>query len=1622
MANIGNYTRALGSMAKDASVGAAKSLAYGLKGAMMSEAPGITGAYAFGKSLQKRANNGSSAPTPSSGGAPSASSSPAFGGFSQSVSLVAGQQKGNVINLEQVRQLRMLNNSVLDQTKIAKFQIDAAKRKDQFAEEVAREQAFRDDKLLDAINRIGTGGTSGNKKAANDLGIGVGSAVGDVITIAIGTMAGGLGKQLIPMLIPMLGKLLRDPRVLAALAIGVGGYLLYNKLTKPNPGSGGGADGPDAGRKPQGTPPGSSSRGGNGDVMRSSPVSSNLTDRMFRAEEDPRQGYLSTNPNSSAIGRGQMLKGTFDHVARMNNFTNSSGQRSTFEDLKRDPELQRAATNAYNMMNKKSLADFGLPINDATLYLAYHFGPAGAKAILTANDSDAIESVLGAAAIKANPDLFKRVRAVGALKQWAATKMGMANDTPGNARKPPPGGSWTKGPVNATAAVAITAFADTAAKATGGGGTKIDKEIVLPVHDRKLFDQQEKIAAAQGIKSSNGTKTASADKNEIALQTSIFKPLFTSNSDIIAKTNKTFLQQFRSTATNAFSQAITKGLFPRGFGISFDQASQDDNFRGQQLQKIFGTSNKVSSTATKLLGKQYGPMFAPLFDNLAQGYLEVGSRMAGKAIFQGIGGLDAKETQGIMGQVLGNYAAGNKKLAFEQLLFGASGGKESGTAIGAETLFAKYGFKDPAEGIAYFASALGEKATQPFSKLMGADDRSKSIIFDPRSQTYVYADNGRQATQSDINAAGLNYGGRTSQTPMFGPGLNNYGVVGGPGGVYNTTAGTGGNITGGITNNMLGGGSQYQQILTAKAGEGPTRAQAFGLTPQAQAAGGAELKARQDLQIRATVEIGNKQIDAQEKLAIEGAKREYDIASKLASNDQEQAAAQKTYDEALNASKTNTDRQNATDIIAKLDQVSGAGGSGSKMPGVKYDEKGNPISVRKSGQLFSQNVDPITGVVANDPMKDIGNFAFDMAKMAGIDKMTKNIKNPYAKMITNFAIQKGVNTAVDWALDKGGKFIMDKGADLVMSFFGLANGGVVSGPAGGYPVTLHGTEAVIPLKTDLASALGTDQQLSVLGDQTQLLTSIDKSLSAISGRTGSGSGTSFRGSGGTWDTGLGGSGTIGGLGNNFSNAAGLVGERRTVSNGVSKSPTTGDYVKAIATGLVKSYAIKTGISLAANALIPGLSSTMALAGAGGGISGGIAALQTGIGMAGNALGITSAWGTTAATTAANASYIASMGLAPTAAAGTGLGATIGGALSTAATTVGSALSSAGTFLVTNPVGWAILGALAIFTIFKKKKKPPPPKEPKFHAAIYVTGNNDINAIAPTSETTDYHAPPEVYKTLAYGILRAAFNAAKAAEAVTKVNPPFDYLYIKIESTKIALCWGTGAPNIASLSTSTTNEVKAWGPPDANTNLNAIVSEIIALITAEFKKVAGADLKKLDVAANSLQKRSLDSLSSGLIQDLKEGTTKLDPKISKGIYSNDVSESDRISALMNAASSHTPTTDSDTGGMKIWSMKDNAYVDNLNPGALLYDTQGRPVYDIPGTSAGLTREDFGGTDVVGVDRPANLFSTESSSSSSSASGQNTVVNAPNTNVDNSIVTNFYSSTSTSVDAIRFSSPG
>jgi hypothetical protein len=167
MATVG-YASALGGIAKDAISGAGKGFVGGLKGAMMSEAPGLTGAYAFGKELKNRAN----APRVSNDGTPSSnspSSSAMGGGLTAGIFTVAGQQKqSNVINLEQVRQLRQLNNNVINQSKLIAFQVNEAKRKELFAEELANEQALRDDKLLNAIQNIGGNGRGGRGGAGDE--------------------------------------------------------------------------------------------------------------------------------------------------------------------------------------------------------------------------------------------------------------------------------------------------------------------------------------------------------------------------------------------------------------------------------------------------------------------------------------------------------------------------------------------------------------------------------------------------------------------------------------------------------------------------------------------------------------------------------------------------------------------------------------------------------------------------------------------------------------------------------------------------------------------------------------------------------------------------------------------------------------------------------------------------------------------------------------------------------------------------------------------------------------------------------------------------------------------------------------------------------------------------------------------------------------------------------------------------------------------------------------------------------------------------------------------------------------------------------------------------------------
>lgn len=1798
MATLGNYGAALGGMAKDAVIGGAKGFVGGLKGAMMSEAPGLAGAYAFGKDLNKRAN--SYAKMPAGGKAPSAGTSSAsspLGGFAQAVSAVAGIRQGNVINIEQVRQLKQLNDNVVNQSKLIAFQIADTKRKDQFAEEVAKEQANRDDNLLSAIKQLNS--RDNNKVGANNSPTGRGGAnsflgkVGDLISDNIGTLIGlylggkgigaagralggvggaskaiGMAGRALPQgavsVLDASGKVIAGAGARSALMEGIATVapLILRFFTGPvglgimaaaglfTLAAGARTTSPNEGRRrviPPIDPTAGPSRKAE---LKQDEAKALLEDANERAKSKNETARKNADRDLNAFGgrsrveaiangksdpggainsgkfldkvRGaesggrniaNPLGGTAGGVYQITDSTWTgnvtkmiAGGDSRFTEADKNPKMKyneakaRMVAEYITEQNRVGLKNaLGKDPTETDLYMAYFLGMGGnsSGAIkflkVMENDpaqvawklsSDNVDSDIinnnaeiffekvsrdpkdrrkvlskdGPRSVKAVYDLMNKKISGGAGGNAVVVAGGAKTSAPENASETKEKRPATKAEINnkdvnkfyqgyspfetAGGGLLLSKVGmpqsggggddgDTKTRSLSGGGdgggTKlVAKNAPIKTEDDKLRKVTENIAKQQGIdpKKSNATQTPTQKQRETARLTAVIKPLYKSNTQLINETNQKFLQGFKSTATRAFTQLLTKELLPNGAGVSYKQSQQESNYRGQQLQKIFGTQAASQKFATGILGKTYGPMFAPLFNQMAQGYLEVGSRIAGKAIFQGIGGLGAEESQGIMGQVLGNYASGKKTLAFEQLLFGASGGRKSGIAVGMESLLAKYGFDNPTQGISYFAGGLADMATAPLANLMGGDT-TNGVSFDARTGKYYNRD-GSVATPAEYAAASRQYGASINQGPLFSAGLDNYGGARQAGySPYGTTQMQGGTVVQGYGQQYGSQPGQFRVVApTVNSITGvstaPTMAQAFGLSPQQQAG------------------LTKEQLDVQQAqldlAKIEATKRAEEAKAKLVSDAETRAQAlglEKDSAEYNRMVAAASDRGNAlVTMEAAKYTVSGLSGQGKEGGGTTVQSQGTlkpGDPGYREGQLF-QNP---TGGGKLSFGQEIGNFGFDVGKMMLGNKISQSlgINNPYGQMVANFAIQKGLNygfealknssigTAIgdtlSTAASSAGSWLSEAGSSI-MSFFGFADGGVVTKATPGV-FGEAGAEAIIPLANPnatkaLSAAMGTDKTLSSLGDQTDLLSSIDKSLLTISGRT-AGSGTNIGGgslsSSGSLYTGSGG---LGGIWNPTSTSAGL---KPGVNAGRPGAPSTMDIVGSIAGSIAKSYVIKTAIGAALNLAVPGTTAALA-AGFEGGLMAGVS----------NAVGMVPGFASAAGSNIAGA-----LGL------GEGVGVLASGASSVAgalgATEVAAAFASEGLIAglaAMGPVGWAGLAVVGVAAALGYGGggggSSPPPKEPKFHAAIYVTGNNNIDAIAPVYETTDYHAVPDVYKTIAYGLLRVAFNAAKAAEQVTKMTPPFDYLYIKVEFNRISLCWGKGAPNANTLATSDSNQAGSWGPPSKDQNLNSVASDIVNLINSEFKKSANAsNLTKLDTAAKALGNMTLDQLSSGLIQDLKTGEFKLDQNVQKGIFANDVGESNRIASLISAAKSNSGKL-SDEGTPLIWSMKDNAYIDASSaPGALLLDAQGRPVYDIPGTSAGLTAEDFGGTDIVGIDRPANLYSPTTGNVTSGSGSGGTVISAPsNTKIDNSAVNNFYNNVSNSLDKLRSTGPG
>jgi GH24 family phage-related lysozyme (muramidase) len=190
---------------------------------------------------------------------------------------------------------------------------------------------------------------------------------------------------------------------------------------------------------------------------------------------------------------------------------------------------------------------------------------------------------------------------------------------------------------------------------------------------------------------------------------------------LLQRANQTFLNQFQSTTQRLLSKAIYDTLVVGAYGkegsrnLVTRQQTQGEVFRGQQVAKLINLNKGTEKVLTGVFGKKIGKAYAPMVAQLGTAYLEAGATKVGRQLFSSILGND-KDSDALTGQILGNFAKGNKQAATEQLLYGLTG-----VASGPETIFAKYGFNSSQAGANFLGGYGAAQLTAPIAGMLGGN-------------------------------------------------------------------------------------------------------------------------------------------------------------------------------------------------------------------------------------------------------------------------------------------------------------------------------------------------------------------------------------------------------------------------------------------------------------------------------------------------------------------------------------------------------------------------------------------------------------------------------------------------------------------------------------------------------------------------------------------------------------------------------------------------------------------------------------------------------------------------------------------------------------------------------------
>lgn len=1000
---LNNYGRALGQLAQESVKGSVKGFAMGIKGAALSEMPGLTAMYGLGREVKSRADK--------------------LGEASAIDASVKEQRTNNIISIEMVRQLRSINNNVLQQTRISALQANNAKQTAMFAEEQEREKAQRDKELLDAIKGLKSGGASGAKNSLGSAGAGGGKgflgSLFDAIQSAslLESIAGALGAyglykggktvlskgggtpsptggggKVIPF--PQGGRGGTPPTVpptgggggggLMRGAAGLGirtalrfipyvglgllaaelGYEAYKLLFGSQGGqgpnkkisSGGGLDYSDLATSMQGAPLGDNALGGG-----LSPASRKVVTSTYGLSPSKsrtvigadtasfisgKEGFRTkaySDAGKFAVGYGHSItdaevksgqidlgNGEFIKVSgekgKDTTVTKEQADKLFSKDLKRYESIVVSAIGqeAYNKLSQNQ--------KTAILSYVYNVGsvPKGfADAIKTGNYANAAASIRsGIATASGEKDPEKRKQIENSLKKRRKEE-GDLFDTAGPATSEQRRSS--SGVLTNTSAPTPTSIAPI--PRSDISGTTVSKPVSreVKVADealRKTSEAQLK-ASKVLVKAAGGpaVKTATERLKETQVK---------ENKDrkYLREANQTFLNQFQSTTQRLLSETLYKAIVVGAYGkegsrnlVSRQEAS-GEGYRGGQLSNLLKLPTRTEKILTNAFGKKLGQAYAPMISQLGTAYLEVGARKVGRSFFAGILGNDEK-ADSLTGQILGNFAKGNKQAATEQLLYGLTG-----VASGPETIFAKYGFNSSQQGTNFLGGMGAAQITAPLANMMG----------------------GKQPTYTGPYGQGTFGAG---QTPMIQPGAV-------PG----------------------------QATFVAK-----------------NAAGNDQTYVNQALA----------------KLAIEGdpaARKQLPSIEENTWNAVDQAKQNaKVAEENFLKSEAGTDSYRITKDA--LDQA-------------------NLAYTTKSYEVLQQIAKKPAGggsSAGGNFMSNMGNFAFDLGTSLVANKLTQGIKNPYLKAFANYGITSAAGSFIKPMIFGGSTAAGAAGTAAAPGFFGAGGGG-----------------------------------------------------------------------------------------------------------------------------------------------------------------------------------------------------------------------------------------------------------------------------------------------------------------------------------------------------------------------------------------------------------------------------------------------------------------------------------------------------------------------------------------------------------------------------------------------------